>query len=65
MDGLSLVAEIRNDGHDLPILIVSGHVDDTLINRLLDYNVQIASKPVRFSNFFRLIGSMSEDHSAT
>jgi len=51
MDGLRLVAEIRKCRRDIPILLVSGNADDVLINRLNEYDVLVANKPVMFDTF--------------
>ncbi|MDX8397369.1 MAG: response regulator [Mariprofundaceae bacterium] len=55
MDGLALIEAIRNDGHRLPILMVSGYVDHIMTARLIDFQVKFTSKPLRFNELSRLL----------
>jgi len=59
MDGLSLVSEVRKLCRDISILIVSGYVDDALIEGLRNHEVLVASKPMMFGAFEDLVIAMT------
>ncbi|WP_161957625.1 response regulator [Mariprofundus sp. EBB-1] len=64
MDGITMIGEIRKFSSDLPILVVTGYVDDFLLNSLINYDAVLATKPVTFSVFSSLVESISKAQGA-
>jgi len=55
MTGLDLVASLRNEGIQVPAILISGHVTPVLRRRALDVGIAVVEKPFLGNGLIELI----------
>lgn len=59
MNGLEMIKRLRNDGNDIPIVIMSAHTEDEYINKAKDLGVnEYLLKPFDFIKFIEIVNDM-------
>jgi len=61
MDGLSMAEEIRKINQDVPIIITTGHNDESFFLRSIDIGIdKYLKKPIDFKNFIGTVAKFAE-----
>ena len=62
LNGVDLIAQIRNVHPGLPIMVVSGNINTSILNSLQDMKVRhVLPKPIKPNEFRRMINELFPD----